>query len=71
MPAISTDATLDRSYDYDQVGRLQISFTGSAVRAHMGIGSSWLSDGPYAVHNNVYDVGQPHEPRRLGRGGPR
>jgi hypothetical protein len=22
----------------------------------MGIGSSWLSDGPYAVHNNVYDV---------------
>ena len=50
------DATLDRSYDYDQVGRLQTSFTGSAARAHMGIGGSWLSDGPYAAQSNGYDV---------------
>ncbi|HYJ86711.1 MAG TPA: S8 family serine peptidase [Pyrinomonadaceae bacterium] len=50
------DATLDRSYDYDQVGRWVSGFTGSAARAHTGIGSSWLSDGPYAAHNNVYDV---------------
>lgn len=50
------DATLDRSFNYDQVGRLQSSFSGSAARAHVGTGSSWLSDGPYAMHDNVYDV---------------
>jgi RHS repeat-associated protein len=62
------DPTLDRSFDNDQVGRLQSSFTGSAARAHVGIGSSWLSDGPYAAHNNVYDVwGNPTS--RTGWGG--
>lgn len=50
------DATLDRSFNYDHVGRLQSSFSGSAARAHVGIGSSWLSDGPYAMHDNQYDV---------------
>jgi hypothetical protein len=33
------DATLDRSYDYDQVGRLIASYTGSDARAHIGSGS--------------------------------
>ncbi len=50
------DATLDRSYYYDHVSRLQSAFTGSAARAHVGVGSSWLSDGPYAAHDYVYDV---------------
>jgi RHS repeat-associated protein len=51
-----TDPTLDRSYNYDHVGRLQSAYTGSSARAHVGIGSNWLSDGPYAQENNVYDV---------------
>ncbi|HVI70745.1 MAG TPA: hypothetical protein VM656_04575, partial [Pyrinomonadaceae bacterium] len=51
-----TDPTLDRSYNYDHVGRLQSAYTGSSARAHVGIGSDWLSDGPYAQENNVYDV---------------
>jgi RHS repeat-associated protein len=50
------DSTLDRSFHHDAFGRLQSSFTGSAARAHVGIGSSWASDGPYAMHDNVYDV---------------
>ena len=50
------DATLDRSYNYDHVGRLQSAYTGSSARAHVGIGSNWLSDGPYAQQDNVYDV---------------
>ncbi len=50
------DPTLDRSFHNDAFGRLQSSFTGSAARAHVGIGSSWASDGPYAMHDNVYDV---------------
>jgi RHS repeat-associated protein len=50
------DATLDRSFNYDQVGRLQSSYTGSSARAHVGIGGSWLSDGPYAAQGYVYDV---------------
>ncbi len=50
------DATLDRSYHYDHVGRLQSAYTGSSARAHVGIGSNWLSDGPYAQQDNVYDV---------------
>jgi len=50
------DPTLDRSFNNDAFGRLQSSFTGSAARAHVGIGSDWTSDGPYAMHDNVYDV---------------
>ncbi len=44
------DATLDRSYDYDHVGRLTYSYTGVNARAHAGLpGGSWgYSDGPYA-----------------------
>jgi len=50
------DPTLDRSFNNDAFERLQSSFTGSAARAHIGIGSSWAADGPYAMHDNVYDV---------------
>ena len=50
------DPTLDRSYHYDHVGRLQSAYTGSSARAHVGLGSNWLSDGPYAQQDNVYDV---------------
>jgi YD repeat-containing protein len=60
------DATLDRSYDYDQVGRLRNSFTGASARAYLGLpGSSWVGDGPYATHEISYDVWG----NMLGRGG--
>jgi YD repeat-containing protein len=42
------DASLDRSYDYDQVGRLVAAYTGTAALAHTGQGSTWGADGPYA-----------------------
>jgi RHS repeat-associated protein len=50
------DGTLDRSYHYDHVGRLQSSFTGTSARAQVGISSTWFGDGPYAAHDYVYDV---------------
>lgn len=49
------DGTLDRSYDYDHVGRLVASYSGGEARAHMGIGPSGVVDGPYAQRYN-YDV---------------
>lgn len=44
------DPTLDRSYDYDQVGRLFNSYTGTEARAHTGRpGGAWeVHDGPYS-----------------------
>jgi RHS repeat-associated protein len=42
------DGTLDRSFDYDHVGRLTASHSGVEARAHMGLVSSWTPDGPYA-----------------------
>jgi RHS repeat-associated protein len=41
------DGTLDRSYDYDHVGRLIASHSGAEARAHMGIGPGGTVDGPY------------------------
>jgi RHS repeat-associated protein len=51
------DSTLDRSYDYDHVGRLTIAYSGMDARAHVGVpGSSWgVQDGPYASPT-FYDV---------------
>jgi RHS repeat-associated protein len=49
------DGTLDRSYDYDHVGRLLASHSGAEARAHMGIGPSGTVDGPYA-QRYFYDV---------------
>ncbi len=47
------DATLDRSYDYDHVGRLIEARTGSEARGHL-IGQGGTQDGPYA-HSYRYD----------------
>ncbi len=49
------DGTLDRSYDYDHVGRLLASHSGGEARAHMGIGPNGVVDGPYA-QRYYYDV---------------
>lgn len=42
------DSTLDRSYDYDQVGRLITAKSGAEARVHLGIIQSGPADGPYA-----------------------
>jgi len=47
------DATLDRSYDYDNVGRLIEARTGSEARGHL-VGTGGTQDGPYA-HSYRYD----------------
>ncbi|MFL6334241.1 MAG: RHS repeat-associated core domain-containing protein [Pyrinomonadaceae bacterium] len=46
----AADPTLDHSYDYDQVGRLSASYTGTEARAHTGRpGGAWgVYDGPYS-----------------------
>jgi RHS repeat-associated protein len=49
------DPTLDRSYEYDQVGRLSISHSGTEARAHVGIGQWGTLDGPYSQGYD-YDV---------------
>ncbi len=48
-----TDATLDRSYDYDNVARLIEARSGSEARGHL-IGQGGAQDGPYA-HSYRYD----------------
>jgi RHS repeat-associated protein len=47
------DATLDRSYDYDHVGRLLEAHTGSEARGAL-VGQGGAQDGPYA-HSYRYD----------------
>src|SRR5439155_15836201 len=44
------DSTLDRSYEYDQVGALLFAHSGAEARAAFGInGTPWgTSDGPYS-----------------------
>ena len=49
------DSTLDRSYQYDQVGRLAISHSGAEARAHAFRGQWGTMDGPYS-HGYEYDV---------------
>ena len=48
------DHTLDRSYDYDNVGRLIASHTGVEGRGHAGYAPWGSPDGPYA-QNYSYD----------------
>jgi hypothetical protein len=49
------DPTLDRSYDYDNVGRLVAAYTGAEARAHASTGQpGGAQDGPYA-QTNTYD----------------
>ena len=43
------DGTLDRSYEYDNVGRMIISHSGAEARAHVGLGSWGTMDGPYSL----------------------
>jgi RHS repeat-associated protein len=50
-----SDPTLDRSYDYDQVGRMVAAYTGSEARTHTATGvPGGPQDGPYA-QANTYD----------------
>jgi RHS repeat-associated protein len=49
------DGTLDRSYDYDQVGRMWASHSGAEARGHVGISAWGPADGPYA-QNQGFDV---------------
>jgi len=49
------DATLDRSYQYDQVGRLVVSHSGAEARAHAFTGQWGTQDGPYSQGYD-YDV---------------
>lgn len=50
-----SDATLDRSYDYDHVGRPTHFTTGSNARHHTGQGGIVLNEGPYS-HGYSFDV---------------
>jgi RHS repeat-associated protein len=49
------DATLDRSYEYDQVGRLVISHSGAEARAAAFSGQWGTMDGPFS-QGYSYDV---------------
>ena len=49
------DGTLDRSYEYDHLGRLAISHSGAEARAHAYSGQWGTLDGPYS-HGYDYDV---------------
>jgi len=48
------DPTLDRSYEYDQVGRLVVSHSGAEARAAAWTGQWGTMDGPYS-QGYVYD----------------
>ena len=61
------DATLDRSWEYDQVGRLMHAYSGEEARAHVGRGEWGSPTGPYA-HSYEYDVWG-NMVRRVGWGG--
>jgi len=60
------DATLDRSYDYDQVGRLIEARTASEARGHL-IGQGGTQDGPYAQSYRYDSLGNMEY--RVGWGG--
>jgi RHS repeat-associated protein len=49
------DPTLDRSYDYDHVGRMWASHSGQEALGHTGLGSWSPANGPYA-QNQSFDV---------------
>jgi len=44
----TVDSSLDRSYEYDQAGRLVISHSGAEARAHAWTGQWGTMDGPYS-----------------------
>jgi RHS repeat-associated protein len=61
------DSTLDRSYEYDQVGRLIISHSGAEARAHAYSGQWGTMDGPYSLGFNYDQWG--NMTHRYGWGG--
>jgi len=61
------DSTLDRSYDYDHVGRLLSAHTGTEARAHIGIGPWSGMDGPYSQDRGYDQFG--NATHRVGWGG--
>ncbi len=61
------DSKLDRSYEYDQVGRLIISHSGKEAEAHAYSGQWGTMDGPYS-QGYEYDVWG-NTTRRYGWGG--
>jgi len=62
-----TDATLDRSYEYDHVGRLAVSHSGTEARAHTETGQWGVQDGPFS-QGYEYDAWG-NMTRRRGWGG--
>src|SRR5712692_8634062 len=60
------DSTLDRSYEYDHVGRLVSAHSGQEARAHIGI-ASWVIDGPYSQDRGYDQFG--NATHRVGWGG--
>lgn len=61
------DGRLDRSYEYDQVGRLSFAHSGAEARAHAFSGQWGTMDGPYSL-GFEYDVWG-NMTRRYGWGG--
>jgi RHS repeat-associated protein len=51
------DHTLDRSYDYDAVGRMWASHTGAEARGHAGYAAWGPKDGPYAENYSFDQLG--------------
>ena len=49
------DSSLDRSYEYDNIGRLAVSHSGAEARAHAYSGQWGTMDGPYSQGYD-YDV---------------
>lgn len=61
------DGSLDRSYDYDQVGRLTSSHTGKEARWHIGTEGYTGADGPSSQDREYDQYG--NATRRVGWGG--
>ena len=61
------DDTLDRSYEYDHVGRLVIAHSGAEARAHAYTGQWGTMDGPFSL-GYEYDV-YGNQTKRYGWGG--
>ncbi|HKS28123.1 MAG TPA: hypothetical protein VJS44_09900 [Pyrinomonadaceae bacterium] len=62
------DPTLNRSYDYDHLGRLEVAHSGNEADAHVGLGN-WGSppNGPYSYHYGYDQYGNLNY--RIGWGG--
>src|SRR5438552_12994949 len=61
------DGTFERSYEYDNVGRLIVSHSGAEARAHVGLGAWGTMNGPYSLGFNYDQWGNMTD--RYGWGG--